>query len=57
MRAWINLYSYPNNKQSLVLRTLGKGKKGKKERMDGMDACGVEIYGNAKGQGPLSVNT
>ena len=37
-----------------MLRTLGKGKKGKKERIDRMDACGVEIYGNAKA---LSVNT
>ena len=36
-----------------MLRTLRKEKKGKKERINGIDAYGVEIYGNAKA---LSVN-
>ena len=41
-----------------MLRTLGKGKKGKKERMDGMDACGVEIDGMPRAKGPpISVYT
>ena len=32
-----------------MLRILRKGKKGKKKRMDKINAYAVKIYGNAKG--------